>query len=113
MRGLVVPKPRLTPDAVERGHPDASIDTNVTGRARWSLPLSITIAKVNQELQYPTKRRVQMNGNTAVTTGRITEKVRRKDRQEIVDYQYRFTSMYVKQNDRWRQVAMQLTSIAQ
>jgi ketosteroid isomerase-like protein len=57
--------------------------------------------------------KVRVYGNTAVTTGRITEKVRRKDGQETIDYRYRFTSMYVKHNDRWRQVAMQLTSIAQ
>jgi beta-lactamase regulating signal transducer with metallopeptidase domain/ketosteroid isomerase-like protein len=56
---------------------------------------------------------VRVYGNTAVTTGRITEKARRKDGQEIIDYQYRFTNMYAKQNDRWRQVAMQLTSVAQ
>jgi beta-lactamase regulating signal transducer with metallopeptidase domain/ketosteroid isomerase-like protein len=71
------------------------------------------ISRIKYESYVKDEVRVRVYGNTAVTTGRITEKARRKDGQEIIDYQYRFTNMYAKQNDRWRQVAMQLTSVAQ
>jgi hypothetical protein len=48
--------------------------------------------------------KVRVYGNTAITTGRIIEKYEKQP-----DIQYRFTSVYVKQNGRWRQVAMQFT----
>ena len=52
--------------------------------------------------------KVRVYGNTAVSTGPITEKY-----ENSPDIRYRFTNVYVKQNGRWRQVAMHLTSIAQ
>jgi len=83
------------------------------GRIRDRANYLDMISRIKYESYVKDEVTVRVYGDTAVTTGRITEKTRRKDGEEIIDYQYRFTNMYAKQNDRWRQVAMQLTSVAQ
>jgi len=83
------------------------------GRFRDRASYLEMISHIQYESYVKDEVKVRVYGSTAVTTGRITEKARRKGSQEIIDYQYRFTNMYVKHNDSWRQVAMQLTSIAQ
>jgi beta-lactamase regulating signal transducer with metallopeptidase domain/ketosteroid isomerase-like protein len=83
------------------------------GKFRDRASYLVMVSRIAYESYVKDEVTVRVYGNTAVTTGRITEKARRKDGQEIIDYQYRFTNTYAKQNDRWRQVAMQLTSVAQ
>jgi len=51
------------------------------------------ISHIKYESYVKDEVKVRIYGSTAVTTGRITEKARRKDSQEIIDYQYRFTNM--------------------
>jgi len=55
--------------------------------------------------------KVRVYGDTAVLTGRSTEKSRYKG--QDVSGQYRFIDVFVKQGGRWRVVASQATRIAQ
>ena len=55
--------------------------------------------------------KVQVYGNTAVVTYRTTDKGKIKDFD--ISGQYRWTDVFVKQNDRWLLVAGQGTPIAQ
>lgn len=51
--------------------------------------------------------RVRVYGNTAVVTGRAAWRINYKGRE--IDNERRFTSVFVKQKNRWRIVAQQMT----